>query len=59
MCVFTHIYSYTDLMAHIHIVPVWAGLRDSREVEDRLAKIKADLLCEVIAVNTFVMSLTQ
>ncbi|KAF8308394.1 hypothetical protein DL93DRAFT_1893951 [Clavulina sp. PMI_390] len=28
------------------IVPMWASLGDAREVEDRLAKMKADFLCE-------------
>lgn len=32
-------------------VPVWASLGDAREVEDRLAKVKADLLCEMAAVS--------
>ncbi|PCH34372.1 hypothetical protein WOLCODRAFT_113675 [Wolfiporia cocos MD-104 SS10] len=30
---------------------LWAGLADVEEVEQRLARIKADLLCEIIAVS--------
>lgn len=33
------------------LVPVWASLRDAKEVEDRLAEIKADLLCEMASVR--------
>ena len=32
-------------------VPTWSTLGDVREVEDRLAKVKADLLCEMAAVR--------
>ncbi|TBU25863.1 hypothetical protein BD311DRAFT_867198 [Dichomitus squalens] len=31
---------------------LWASMGDVQEVEERLARIKADLLCEVIAVST-------
>jgi len=30
---------------------LWAGIGDLEEVEQRLARIKADLLCELIAVR--------
>lgn len=39
------------LIVNFLLVPVWASLGDAREVEDRLAKIKADLLCEMAAVR--------
>lgn len=32
-------------------VSVWARMEDVQEVEERLARIKGDLLCEVIAVR--------
>ncbi|RDX44285.1 hypothetical protein OH76DRAFT_1359850 [Lentinus brumalis] len=31
---------------------IWSSMGDVQEVEERLARIKADLLCEVIAVST-------
>lgn len=33
------------------IVSLWAGMADVEEVEQRLARIKADLLCELTAVS--------
>lgn len=33
-------------------VSVWASVGDVEEVEQRLARIKADLLCELVAVST-------
>ncbi|KAI0789374.1 hypothetical protein C8Q75DRAFT_157646 [Abortiporus biennis] len=33
------------------ILPLWGGLDDIEEIEERLARIKADLLCEVISVS--------
>ena len=33
-----------------HADPLWGSLGDVAEVEQRLAKLKADLLCELIAV---------
>ena len=32
-------------------VSLWASVGDVQEVEERLARIKADLLCEVVAVR--------
>ena len=29
----------------------WAGLRACQDVEERLAKIEADLLCELVGVS--------
>ena len=33
------------------LVSLWASVGDVQEVEERLARIKADLLCEVVAVS--------
>lgn len=38
-------------------VPLWANRGDIQEIERRLARIKADLLCELIAVR-FLSSFT-
>jgi hypothetical protein len=38
-------------MSSMTLVPIWTSLGDAKEVEDRVAKIKADFLCELIAVR--------
>ena len=35
----------------IHTVPIWSGVGDSLDVESRLVRIKADLMCELIGVR--------
>jgi hypothetical protein len=40
------------LMTHPTLLdPPWAGLGDVEEIEERQARIKADLLCELAAVS--------
>ena len=43
---------YSNFLVEIAPMPVslWASAGDVQEVEERLARIKADLLCEVVAV---------
>lgn len=39
------------LIDGLSVVSVWASLGDVEEIEQRLARIKADLLCELVAVS--------
>lgn len=33
------------------VVPVWSTIADVKDTELRLAEVRADLLCELVAVN--------
>ena len=42
----------TKLSLRDALVPIWANPRDGEEVDERMVKIKADLLSELAAVCT-------
>ena len=42
----------TKLSRRGALVPIWANPRDGEEVDERMVKIKADLLSELAAVRT-------
>ena len=42
----------TKLSLWDSLVPIWANPRDGEEVDERMVKIKADLLSELAAVRT-------
>jgi hypothetical protein len=46
----------SDLPMYLVVVSLtdlpWAGLRARQDVEERLAKVEADLLCELVGVST-------
>ena len=39
---------FTDFIC---VVPMWSSVGDLEEIEQRLARIKADLMCELVAVS--------
>lgn len=39
----------------INVDPRWSGLRVRQDVEERVSKIEADLLCELIGVSEKVL----
>ena len=42
-------------LTHMFVVNIWAEPREAEEIDERMVKVKADLLSELVAVSVYLL----